>query len=205
VSVVQDLDFFKSRVEDSGGGLIPATRWSFDEDNARIQGFTGHGPLATLESAELKARLYSSFQPSSTEATVEWDIRWNGTLSAVVGADARVDATIRVRVYEIRTTNDGSPARPGPTVFERVIASESTAAALQGMSLLYMDDRDIQSARLPALDLAKFYRLEVELHCSTYVAFSLSATACGFEGSDDRTRGVTVESWSIRFDNVPAT
>jgi hypothetical protein len=205
VSVVQKLDFFKSRVEDSGGGLIPATRWNLDVDNARIQGFTGHGPLATGESAELKARLYSSFQPSSTDATVEWDIRWGGILSAVVGADARSEATITVRVYEIRTTNDGSPAQPGPTVFERVIANESTAAALQGVSLLKMDDRDIQSVRLPALDLTKFYRLEVELHCSTYVAFSLSATTCGFEGSDDPTRGVTVEAWSIRFDNVPAS
>lgn len=205
MSVVQELDFFKSRVEDSGGGLIPATRWNLDVDNARIQGFTGHGPLATGESAELKARLYSSFQPSSTDATVEWDIRWNGTLGAVVGADARSEAAITVRVYEIRTTNDGSPALPGPTVFERVIANESTAAALQGVSLLYMDDRDIQSVRLPALDLTKFYRLEVELHCSTYVAFSLSATTCGFEGSDDPTRGVTVDGWSIRFDNVPAT
>ena len=205
MSVVQNLDFFKSRVEDSGGGLIPATRWNLDEDSARIQGFTGHGPFAIAESAELKARLYSSFQPQSTDATVEWDIRWNGTLSAVAGADARSEATVAVRVYEIITSNDGSPARPGPTVFERVIANESTAAAFQGLSLLYMDDRDIQSVQLPALDLAKFYRLEVELHCSTFVAFSLSATTCGFEGSNDPSRGVTVESWSIHYDNVPAS
>jgi hypothetical protein len=205
VSVVEPLDFFKSRVEDAGGGLIPATRWSFDEDNGRMQGFTGHGPFATFESAELETRLYSSFQPRSTDATVDWDIRWDGTLSAVVGADARSEATITVRVYETITTNDGSPARPGPTIFERVIANESTAAAFQGASLLYMDDRDIQSVQLPALDLAKFYRLEVELHCSTYVAFSLSATTCGFEGNNDPARGVSVEDWSIRYDNVPAT
>ena len=170
MSVVQELDFFKSRVDDTGGGLISATRWSFDEDNARMQGFTGHGPLATLESAELRTRLYSSFQPRSTDATVDWDIRWNGTLGAVVGADARSEATITVRVYEVITTDDGSPARVGPTIFERVVANESTAAAIQGVSILEMNDRNAQSVGLPELDLESFYRLEVELHCSTYVA-----------------------------------
>jgi hypothetical protein len=205
VSFVQELDFFKSRVEETGGGLISATRWSFDEDRGRMQGFTGHGPLATLESAELRTRLYSSFQPRSTDATVDWDIRWNGMLGAVVGADARSEATITVRVYEIITTTDGSPAGVGPTVFERVIANEGTAAAVQGVSLLEMNDRDIRSERLPQLDLAKFYRLEVELHCSTYVAFSFSSTTCGFEGTNDPTRGVTVERWSITFDDVPAS
>jgi len=205
VSVVQELDFFKSRVDDTGGGLISATRWSFDEDNARMQGFTGHGPLATLESAELRTRLYSSFQPRSTDATVDWDIRWNGTLGAVVGADARSEATITVRVYEIITTDDGSPARVGPTVFERVVANESTAAAIQGVSILEMNDRNAQSVRLPELDLESFYRLEVELHCSTYVAFSLSATTCGFEGSSDPSRGVIVDEWSITFESVPAS
>ncbi|MGA7758201.1 MAG: hypothetical protein WCA57_10175 [Ilumatobacteraceae bacterium] len=205
MSVVQELDFFKSRVDDTGGGLISATRWSFDEDNARMQGFTGHGPLATLESAELRTRLYSSFQPRSTDATVDWDIRWNGTLGAVVGADARSEATITVRVYEIITTDDGSPARVGPTVFERVVANESTAAAIQGVSILEMNDRNAQSVRLPELDLESFYRLEVELHCSTYVAFSLSATTCGFEGSSDPSRGVIVDEWSITFESVPAS
>lgn len=203
--MVQELDFFKSRVDDTGGGLISATRWSFDEDNARMQGFTGHGPLATLESAELRTRLYSSFQPRSTDATVDWDIRWNGTLGAVVGADARSEATITVRVYEIITTDDGSPARVGPTVFERVVANESTAAAIQGVSILEMNDRNAQSVRLPELDLESFYRLEVELHCSTYVAFSLSATTCGFEGSSDPSRGVIVDEWSITFESVPAS
>ena len=204
MSFVEELDFFKSRVDETGGGLISATRWSFDEHNARMQGFTGHGPFATFEAAELRTRLYSSFQPRSTDATVDWDIRWNGTLGAVVGADARSGATITVRVYEIITTTDGTPARPGPTIFERVIADESTAAAIQGVSILEMNDRNMQSVGLPELDLAKFYRLEVELHCSTYVAFSLSSTTCGFEGSNDPSRGVIVDDWSITFDNVPA-
>lgn len=170
-----------------------------------MQGFTGHGPFATLESAELRTRLYSSFQPRSSDATVDWDIRWKGTLGAVVGADARSQATITVRVYEIITSNDGSPARVGPTIFERVIADEGIGAALQGVSILEMNDRNAQSVRLPALDLDRFYRLEVELHCSTYVAFSLSATVCDFEDVGDPSGGVLVDDWSITFDDVPAS
>lgn len=205
VSVVQELDFFTSRIDETGGGLISATPLELRRGQRPHAGL--HRPRSVRHPRIVRAADPPVLLvPAAVDRRdVDWDIRWNGTLGAVVGADARSEATITVRVYEIITTNDGSPARVGPTIFERVIAENGIGAALQGISILEMNDRNTQSVRLPELDLDSFYRLEVELHCSTYVAFSLSATTCGFEGSSDPTRGVIVDDWSITFDNAPAS
>ena len=153
----------------------------------------------------VKGRLYTSFQPRSTDATVTWNLSWDGTLLALAlaSADAAAEVTITVRVYEIIPGSGSSTV--GATVFERIVHQEDNTAALQGVSLIDVIGNNTQSVVLPRLDLGKFYRLEAELHCSTRVAFVLSATTCGFEGASDPSKGLIVNDWSIRFDNVPAT
>jgi hypothetical protein len=198
--VVDEADFFKARYEESGGGLYSANFWAWDTDVPRAQASTGHGPLATAEAAEVRTMLYSSFQPRSSEATITWDVSWSGYMTSFVGADSSAMATITVRVYEIVPGTE--TASIGPTVFERVLAEDGVGSALQGVATLRMDGGDSQSAVLPPLDLAKFYRIEAEVKCSSRVAFSIGATVCSF-GSES-TSGLTVNDWSIRFDNVTA-
>jgi hypothetical protein len=161
---------------------------------------TEHGPLAIAEAAEVRAMLYSSFQPRSSDATVTWDVGWSGYTTSFVGADSSAVASVILRVYEI-IPGSGS-ATVGPTVFERVVLQDGVGSALQGIATMRMDGGDHQSAELPELDLGKFYRLEAELRCSTRVAFSVGTTGCYF--GDEPTSGLTVNDWSIRYDDVPA-
>ena len=121
-------------------------------------------------------------------------------MTSFVGADSSAVATITVRVYEIIPGTDA--AARGPVVFERVIAQDGVGSALQGVATLRMDGSDNQTRPLDPLDPAKIYRVEAELSCSSRVAFSVGATACAF--GDETTSGLTVNDWSIRFDNVPA-
>lgn len=198
MSVVDEADFFKARHAESGGGLISYNDWLLDPDNRRVMAKTAHGPLAVAEAAEVKAMLYTSFQPRSTDATVTWDVSWSGYTTSFVGADSSAVATVTIRVYEIIPGSGGSTV--GPTVFERVVLDDGVGSALQGIATLRMDGGDFRTEKLPELDLDKFYRLEAELRCSTRVAFSIGATGCYF--GDEATSGLNVNDWSIRYDNV---
>jgi hypothetical protein len=198
---VQQLDFYHTRYESTGGGINPQNAWSLDSDEPRVQVATLHGPLATAEAAEVRAMIYSSFQPRSSEATITWDVTWSGYATSFVGADSSAKATVTIRVYEIIPGTE--TATIGPTIFEQVVAEDGVGSALQGVATLRMDASDSRSAVLPPLDLAKFYRLEAELECSSRVAFSVGTTWCDFV--EEPASGLTVNSWSIRFDNVPAS
>ena len=198
--MVDEADYFKARHAESGGGLISYNDWNLDPDARRVMVKTEHGPLAIAEAAEVRAMLYSSFQPRSSDTTVTWDVGWSGYTTSFVGADASAVASVILRVYEI-IPGSGS-ATVGPTVFERVVLRDGVGSALQGIATMRMDGGDHQSAELPELDLGKFYRLEAELRCSTRVAFSVGTTGCYF--GDESTSGLTVNDWSIRYDDVPA-
>jgi hypothetical protein len=199
VSVVEELTVFGGRGVESGGGLLTQMAWNVDTDLPIAQTTTFHGPLAVDERAEAKGQVYSQFQPRSSEATVTWNLTWRGTLEAVAGADAAAEGRVTVRVYEVIPA--GSATTIGPTVFEQTLDEDVISAALQGVSTVDIRGSDHQSVALPPLDLDKHYRLEAEVLCSTRVVFSLGTTQCNFI---DILGGVIVESWSIRFDNVPA-
>ncbi|MGY6501072.1 MAG: hypothetical protein ACXIVQ_09320 [Acidimicrobiales bacterium] len=191
-----NLTNFEGRGEESGGGINSQNFWYVDTEFPFARASTNHGPFATLEAAEVKARVYSQFEPLSSEATATWDVSWNGELLSALGADSSAQARVTLRVYEVTPGN-----RAGPTVFERTVVDDGIGSALRALSTLTMKGSDNQSVALPPLDLDKVYRLEAEIHCSTRVAFSLNHTACGFGGI----AGLHVASWSIRFDNVPAS
>ena len=200
ISVVEELDFFKARHEESGGGINSQNFWFLDPDSQLAQVNTGHGPFAVAEAAEVRAMLYSSFQPRSSDATVTWDVSWSGYMTSFVGADSSARARVTLRVYEIFAGS--GPATVGPTVFERTVADDGVGSALQGVATLRMNGADSQTVALPPLDPGKFYRLEAELECSSRVAISAGATVCTF--GEEAAQGLRVNDWSIRFDNVPA-
>lgn len=182
-------------MDQSGGGYF-GNVYVLDPDNRRVQVGTGHGPFAIAESADVWARLHSSFSPLSPDATVSWDIAWSGYATAFVGADAAAQARITVRVRE------STGGVLGPVVFERVVEDDGVGAALQGVATLQMNGSDGQRVVLPPLDPTRIYRVEAELHCRSRVAFSVGATVCAFD--DGPTSGLTVNGWHLVFDNVPA-
>jgi len=196
---VDDADFFKGRHAESGGGINSQNFWFTDPDTRRARAKTAHGPFAIAEAADVKAMLYTSFQPRSPEATVTWDVSWKGFATSFVGADSEARARVTVRVYEIIPTT-GGPATVGPVVFSETVLDDGVGAALQGVATLRMEGRDNRTVVLPPLDMDKFYRLEAELRCTSRVAFSIGATVCAF--AEDDTYGLRVNDWSIRYDNV---
>lgn len=176
-----------------GGVFVKTSRADIDKAAGRVGVFSGHGPGAIAESAETWGRLWSTFQPRTANATATWKVRWKGTLVAAVGVNARSQVDVKVSVYELDRST--SVAKPGPVVFSRTVLDEGIGAGLQGLDVANFGDSDRQSVKLPRLDPNKVYRIQAEVHCRTFVAFSGSATLCGFE----RPGGLWVEDWFLEY------
>ncbi|MFK8025011.1 MAG: hypothetical protein AB8G26_13705 [Ilumatobacter sp.] len=192
--MVYDLDSIQASFAESGGGVNSQNGWVLRPEEGRVAAETGHGPLAIAEAAEVQVRLHSTFQPHSPNGVVEWDVAWSGFVTSFVGADSSAQATVTVRIYELIP---GAANPRGPVVFARTVLSDGAGAALQGVATVRMNGSDSQRVELPTLDPSTIYRLEVELECSSRVAFSVGATVCAF--ADEVTSGLFVDDWSMTF------
>lgn len=220
---VVELTEFGGSFIDSGGGLIPWNRTILELDRRKGGVYTGHGPGAINEAGQATVTLHAVFTPRSPDATVSWNVDWNGYLAGAAGVDSRARVRITARVREMHEGLVPGSVIPGAIVLERSLLDDGIGTGLKGLTSMWLKDDDPRTEPLPPLDLAKTYGLEIEVDCSSYVGLSAGTTFCNFGspdlpdevldalattpgglmvGPDDL--GVFVRSASVQFNNVPA-
>jgi hypothetical protein len=141
--------------------------------------------------------VYNTFPAYRADANLLMDIRWNGSLAAVVGANVNTGVDIEIIVNEIdRGTGRVVKALPGMPF--SVLSKELGLEAIQGVDTLKVEGS--RSINVPLkLEPGHHYRVDLKVTCSSRAAFSLSATTCTFF-SDTAFAGVEWTKQVIEYD-----
>ncbi|MGE3073458.1 MAG: hypothetical protein AB7N24_05140 [Dehalococcoidia bacterium] len=163
----------------------------------RAMALAGVGPLGTGESPVASASVYNTFVAQRSNANLLMDLRWKGSLAAVVGANVATGVEIQVVVNEIDKST-GKVIKAVPNMPYTVLSKELSLAAIQGVDTLKIEDS--RSINVPLkLDPGQLYRIDLKITCSTRAAFSASATICSFY-SDSGFAGVEWTKQVIEYD-----
>jgi len=155
----------------------------------------GVGPFGTAETPVASASVFNTFVAQRADANLLMDLRWSGTLLTLAGANATTGVKIEVIVSEIdRDTSKVIGVVPGMPY--SVLSEEIGLGAIQGYDSIKLEES--RSINIPLkLKPNSIYRIDLKITCSTRVAFSLSATTCGFSGGS---AGVEWTKQVIEFD-----
>ncbi len=163
----------------------------------RAMALAGVGPLGTGESPVASASVYNTFVAQRSNANLLMDLRWKGSLAAVVGANVNTGVEIQVIVNQIDKTT-GKVVKAVPNMPYSVLSKELGLEAIQGVDTLTIEDS--RSVNIPLkLDPGQLYRIDLKITCSTRAAFSASATICSFY-SDDGFAGVEWTKQVVEYD-----
>ncbi|MGE0599324.1 MAG: hypothetical protein AB7J35_07225 [Dehalococcoidia bacterium] len=163
----------------------------------RAMALAGVGPLGTGESPVASASVYNTFVAQRSNANLLMDLRWKGSLAAIVGANVSTGVEIQVMVNQIDKTT-GKVIKAVPNMPYTVLSKELSLAAIQGVDTLKIEDS--RSINVPLkLDPGQLYRIDLKITCSTRAAFSASATICSFY-SDSGFAGVEWTKQVIEYD-----
>lgn len=163
----------------------------------RASVMTAVGPFGTGESPVASASVYNTFVAQRSTANLHMDVRWKGTLAAVVGANVNTGVEIEIIVSEI-DPRTGKIVKAVPNMPYSVLSKELGLEAIQGVDILKLEDSRSVNISLK-LDTGHHYRIDLKITCSTRAAFSLSATTCTFD-SDTGFGGVEWTKQVVEFD-----
>lgn len=157
----------------------------------RVQVVAGIGPAGTGERLESSALVYNTFKAQSDDAELQANVKWNGTLAAVVSADAHAGVELTFTVYEV----DGNRVVRTVPGMPYTVMEKEIGAALEGVDSLTL--KDSRRVAIPmSLEKGKTYRLEMEITCRARAFFAGSATLCGFGNNG---QGAEWTEMRIRF------
>ncbi len=140
--------------------------------------WTGIGPAALGESLEATALVHNSFVAERRDANLLMDVRWSGTLSAVVGANANAGVEIEILVREM---NGDTAVKTLPNMPYSVYSKDLGIEAIAGVDILEIDET--RSVNIPMkLEPKKKYRIDLIITCTARAAISGSTTGCNFWG-----------------------
>jgi hypothetical protein len=146
----------------------------------RVQAAALAGPFTIAERLEASALVYNTFRAWTTDAELQMDVSWSGSLVAVTGADAHTSVALTVTVMEL--DEKGKVVRTVAGL-PYTIMEEEIGAGIQGFDSVTL--KDSRSLSIPMrLVVGKTYRVELELTCDARAAFSASVTGCSFWGED---------------------
>ena len=155
------------------------------------------GPLGTGESPVASASVYNTFVAQRVNANLLMDVRWNGSLAAIVGANVNTGVEIEIIVNEIHPSTK-KVVKAVPNMPYSVLSKELGLEAIQGVDTLKVEGS--RSVNVPLkLDVGHLYRIDLKITCSTRAAFSLSATTCSFF-SDSGFAGVEWTKQVVEYD-----
>ena len=163
----------------------------------RAMALAGVGPLGTGESPVASASVYNTFVAQRSNANLLMDLRWKGSLAAIVGANVSTGVDIEILVNEI-DPDTKKVVKAVPNMPYTVLSKELSLAAIQGVDTLKIEDS--RSVNIPMkLDPGHLYQIDLKITCSTRAAFSASATICSFY-SDDGFAGVEWTKQVVEYD-----
>lgn len=161
----------------------------------RASAIAAVGPGGTGEHPIASAQVFNTFVANRADAILHMDLVWKGTLASVVGANANASVDIEITVQELSKTTM-QPINTLPDMPFSVMSESLGLEAIQGVDVLELEDSR-QVAIPMRLNPGGLYRIELKITCDTRVAFSLSATTCGFFGDN---YGVEWTRQVIEFD-----
>ena len=162
----------------------------------RAMALAGVGPLGTGESPVASASVYNTFVANRSNANLLMDLRWKGSLAAIVGANVNTGVDIEIIVNQI--DQSGKIVKAVPNMPYSVFSKELGLEAIQGVDTLAIEDS--RSVNIPLkLETGALYRIDVKITCATRAAFSASATICSFY-ADTGFAGVEWTKQVIEFD-----
>lgn len=192
---VLDLtDRSRATLSGTGGvddnGITSDGGWSWNTTTRKLTAWTASSAFATAEDFDAWAFLRADFSPYTSNAVLEIDLEWWGTMTSFVGASALAEMDVYVRLR--RQTTSGYS-----TVWDWHPVDDGIGSGLKALEVLKVEDSEVRTFTMPELAVdGTRYRMEVELRCRTKVVFSIGATACDANGGE---RGLTVNDWSLTF------